>query len=131
RRGARVHRVRHVALPRRVAAARRGRGPRAARAVERRGPREGRRGHPRRARAAARADRRDALQAPPPGTGADAVTDAFYEPLGDGRFAATPHTRGPWDPAFQHAGPPSALLGRALERCEPRDDFVIARTTFE
>ena len=46
------------------------------------------------------------------------MTDAFYEPLGDGRFAATPHTRGPWDPAFQHAGPPSALLGRELERYE-------------
>ena len=49
---------------------------------------------------------------------------AFYEPLGDVRFRATPHTRGPWDPAFQHAGPPAALLGRAVERCEPRDDFI-------
>jgi hypothetical protein len=56
---------------------------------------------------------------------------SFYEPLGDGRFASTPHTRGPWDPQFQHAGPPAALLGRALERCEPRADFVLARTTFE
>jgi hypothetical protein len=56
---------------------------------------------------------------------------SFYEPLGDGRFASTPHTRGPWDPAFQHAGPPAALLGRALERCEPRDGFVLARLTFE
>ena len=56
---------------------------------------------------------------------------SFYEPLGDGRFASTPHTRGPWDPAFQHAGPPAALLGRAVERCEPRDGFVIARATFE
>jgi Thioesterase-like superfamily len=56
---------------------------------------------------------------------------AFYEPLGDGRFRATPHTRGPWDPAFQHAGPPAALLGRALERCEPRDDMLLARFTFE
>ena len=56
---------------------------------------------------------------------------SFYEPLGDGRFASTPHTRGPWDPAFQHAGPPAALLGRALERCEPRDGFVFARLTFE
>jgi len=59
------------------------------------------------------------------------VSDAFYEPLGDGRFRSTPHTRGPWDPAFQHAGPPAALLGRALERCAPRDDFVPARVTFE
>ncbi len=56
---------------------------------------------------------------------------SFYEPLGDSHFASTPHTRGPWDPQFQHAGPPAALLGRALERCEPRADFVIARTTFE
>jgi hypothetical protein len=55
----------------------------------------------------------------------------FYEPLGDGRFAATPNTGGPWDPALQHAGPPAALLGRALERCEPRTGFVFARLTFE
>jgi hypothetical protein len=59
------------------------------------------------------------------------VTDAFFEPLAGGRFAATPHTRGPWDPAFQHAGPPAALLGRALERCEPREGFVLARLTYE
>ena len=56
---------------------------------------------------------------------------SFYEPLGKGRYASTSHTRGPWDPAFQHAGPPSALLGRAIERCEPRDGFVLARATFE
>jgi hypothetical protein len=56
---------------------------------------------------------------------------SFYEPLGEGRFASTPHTSGPWDPAFQHAGPPAALLGRALERCEPHDGFVLARLTFE
>jgi acyl-coenzyme A thioesterase PaaI-like protein len=59
------------------------------------------------------------------------VSDAFYEPLGEDRFRSTPHTRGPWDPAFQHAGPPAALLGRALERCQPREGFVLARTTFE
>ena len=56
---------------------------------------------------------------------------SFYEPLGDGRFASAPHTSGPWDPAFQHAGPPAALLGRALERSEPHDGFVLARLTFE
>jgi Thioesterase-like superfamily len=56
---------------------------------------------------------------------------AFYEPVGDGRFRATAHTRGPWDPASQHAGPPAALLGRALERCEPHDDMLLARLTFE
>ena len=46
------------------------------------------------------------------------VSEAFYEPLGGGRFRSTEHTAGPWDPASQHAGPPAALLGRALERCD-------------
>ena len=59
------------------------------------------------------------------------MTDAFYEPLGDGRFRSTSHTSGPWDPAFQHAGPPAALLGRELELCAPRDDLVLTRLTFE
>ena len=59
------------------------------------------------------------------------MTDAFYEPLRGGRYRSTPHTGGPWDPAFQHAGPPAALLGRELERCAPRDDLVAARLTFE
>jgi hypothetical protein len=44
--------------------------------------------------------------------------DAFYLPLGGGRFASTAHTGGPWDPQLQHAGPPSALLTRAVERHE-------------
>ena len=44
------------------------------------------------------------------------MPDAFYVPLGDGRFASTEHTAGPWDPQLQHAGPPSALLTRAIEQ---------------
>jgi hypothetical protein len=56
---------------------------------------------------------------------------AFYTDLGDGRFASTPHTTGPWDVRFQHGGPPSALLGRAVERCAPRDDVMVARMTVE
>ncbi len=39
---------------------------------------------------------------------------AFYEPDGES-FASTPLTRGPWDPGLQHAGPPAALLARAIE----------------
>jgi hypothetical protein len=31
-------------------------------------------------------------------------------------WTATELTRGPWSPEFQHGGPPSALLARALER---------------
>jgi hypothetical protein len=55
----------------------------------------------------------------------------FYESRGDGRFAATHSTAGPWSPEHQHAGPPAALLGRALERCAPRDDVTFARVSFE
>jgi hypothetical protein len=58
------------------------------------------------------------------------VTHAFYEVDGD-RVVATHLTRGPWDPGSQHAGPPSALLARALERCEPREGARIARVTVE
>jgi hypothetical protein len=59
------------------------------------------------------------------------MSPAFYRPLGGGRFASTDHTAGPWDPAAQHAGPPAALLGRALEACDPRPGTMIARVTFE
>ena len=43
------------------------------------------------------------------------MPEAFYEPDGDG-FVATEATRGPWDPEAQHASPPAALIGRAIER---------------
>lgn len=55
----------------------------------------------------------------------------FYEPAGEGRFLATRSSAGPWSPEHQHAGPPAALLGRALERCEPREGMALARLTFE
>jgi hypothetical protein len=56
---------------------------------------------------------------------------AFYADLGDGAFRASVHTTGPWDPGAQHAGPPSALLARAIERVAPRDDVMVARVTVE
>jgi hypothetical protein len=40
---------------------------------------------------------------------------ALYLPTDDG-FEATALTIGPWDPGLQHAGPPAALLARAVER---------------
>jgi hypothetical protein len=55
----------------------------------------------------------------------------FFEPLGGERYLATPSTAGPWSPEHQHAGPPAALLGRALERCEPRAGTILARLTFD
>jgi hypothetical protein len=57
--------------------------------------------------------------------------DSFYVPLGEDRWLATKHTTGPWDASAQHGGPPSALLGRAISRCQPRPDMVVARFTAE
>ncbi|ALG08522.1 thioesterase family protein [Kibdelosporangium phytohabitans] len=56
---------------------------------------------------------------------------AFYQDLGDGRYASSPATAGPWSPRTQHAGPPSALLGRALRRFGGRTDLRVARITLE
>lgn len=39
-----------------------------------------------------------------------------YVHTGEARFAATAYTRGPWNPAHQHAGPPIALICRSLEQ---------------
>jgi hypothetical protein len=59
------------------------------------------------------------------------VPDAFFSPLGPDRFQATELTRGPWDPGLQHAGPPAALLGRAIEGHGDRPGLRVARITFE
>jgi hypothetical protein len=58
------------------------------------------------------------------------VSDAFYERDGD-LFRATGLTRGPWDPGAQHAGPPAALLGYALENLPESEGFQVGRVTFE
>ncbi len=58
------------------------------------------------------------------------MPDAFYEPDGDG-LLATELTRGPWDRDSQHAGPPAALLGRALELLPDAAGFQVGRVTFE
>ncbi|ONI75204.1 TesB-like acyl-CoA thioesterase 5 [Actinosynnema sp. ALI-1.44] len=56
---------------------------------------------------------------------------AFYQDLGDGRYASSPATAGPWSERTQHAGPPSALLGMAFERFGGRTDLRVARITVE
>jgi acyl-Coa thioesterase superfamily protein/acyl-CoA thioesterase superfamily protein len=58
------------------------------------------------------------------------VPEAFYEPAGE-LFDATELTRGPWDPGAQHAGPPAALLGHAIERLPDSAEFQVGRVTFE
>ena len=48
-----------------------------------------------------------------------------------GRFVATEHARGPWDPQALHGGAAAALMTSALERMEPGAELPIARLGFE
>lgn len=45
--------------------------------------------------------------------------EPFYRQVDEHRFDSLPGTAGPWSAAAQHAGPPAALLARAMERHEP------------
>jgi hypothetical protein len=56
---------------------------------------------------------------------------AFFLPDGNDRFVATEHGRGPWSPGHLHAGPPSALLARALERVAGEGAALVTRLTVE
>jgi hypothetical protein len=56
---------------------------------------------------------------------------SFYLPLGDGRFTSTEHTSGPWDAALQHAGPPSALLARAVEQQPGAWPSIVTRVSVD
>ncbi|MGB7686457.1 MAG: thioesterase family protein [Solirubrobacterales bacterium] len=58
------------------------------------------------------------------------MRDAFYERDG-AQFVSTELTRGPWDPGAQHAGPPAALLGHALEGLPEAEEFQVGRVTYE
>lgn len=64
------------------------------------------------------------------------MTDSFYElvdpddPRGE-KFRATDFVRSTWTSHIQHAGPVSALLVRALERCEQRDDTRLSRVVVD
>src|SRR5918911_4620719 len=60
-----------------------------------------------------------------------AGTGCFYLPLGEERFRATELTASPWGSGSQHGGPPSALLGRALESDAGGEGGVFARLAFE
>jgi len=53
-----------------------------------------------------------------------------YVALDDGAYRATALTRGPWNPEHQHAGPPIALVARAIERAAAALELThIARLT--
>ena len=65
-----------------------------------------------------------------------AVSDSYYElvdgadPLGE-KFAATDLVRSTWTAEIQHGAPVSALLVRALEKCEVRDDTRLSRVMID
>ncbi len=64
------------------------------------------------------------------------MSDSYYElvddtdPQGE-RFTATDLVRSTWSAAIQHGAPVSALLVRALERCEARDDTRLSRVMID
>ncbi|HET9876913.1 MAG TPA: thioesterase family protein [Mycobacterium sp.] len=64
------------------------------------------------------------------------MTDSYYEliddadPVGE-RFSATDLVRSTWSATIQHAAPVSALLVRALERCDQRADTRLSRVVID
>jgi hypothetical protein len=58
------------------------------------------------------------------------MPNSFYEPDG-ARLVATELTRGPWDGGAQHAGPPAALIGRALEQVPGGEGMQFGRVSIE
>lgn len=48
------------------------------------------------------------------------MTDSFFTSTDNHWFEPTAHTRGPWDEHACHAGPPTALLARAVEQLLPQ-----------
>lgn len=58
------------------------------------------------------------------------MSDAFFTLDGE-LFVPTEHAIGPWSSDALHGGPPSALLARAIERCDPDPDWRVARLTVE
>jgi Thioesterase-like superfamily len=59
------------------------------------------------------------------------VSDALYDPLGDGRYQPSDLTRGPWDRDAQHGGAPAALLAGLVEATGPGEEMRVARLTYE
>lgn len=55
---------------------------------------------------------------------------AFFVSDGEA-FVATEHATGPWSPEHLHAGPPTALIGRCIERSVGEAPYAVARVTAE
>lgn len=52
---------------------------------------------------------------------------AMYVRTGSGRYLASEHTQGPWDPRTQHMGPVTALIAHELARTAPRPGLEMSR----
>ncbi|MDD2853298.1 MAG: thioesterase family protein [Desulfuromonadaceae bacterium] len=59
------------------------------------------------------------------------LPNAFFYQVAENQFEPSIATTGPWSPDFQHGGPPSALLTRALRTYQSSGNFVITRVTIE
>lgn len=59
------------------------------------------------------------------------MSAAFYTQVDENRFESSPLTAGPWGPYAQHAGPPSALLVRAMERVDSAPGMRLARVSVD
>lgn len=59
------------------------------------------------------------------------MSGAFYQQVDRGRFESSPLTAGPWSAEAQHAGPPSALLVRALEQFDADPGVRLARLSVD
>lgn len=57
--------------------------------------------------------------------------NSFYKSAGQGAFEALEATAGPWGRQFQHAGPPSALLVKAIEDNHVAVDQRIGRVSVD
>jgi hypothetical protein len=63
-------------------------------------------------------------------TTASPLPATAYVPSGPDRYTATAVTRGPWEPGHQHAGPPTALVCRAIEAAAQTQGLThVARLT--
>lgn len=61
----------------------------------------------------------------------DAVTPAYYLPLGGEVFMPTLRTQGAWNEHEQHMAPVAGLLAHVMESHNPRPDLQLCRVTYD
>jgi hypothetical protein len=59
------------------------------------------------------------------------VIEPYYVARGDGRFEATIHVQGAWNPHEQHMAPVSGILAHSLEQFQPRPELRMARLSYD